>query len=222
MSLKNTPLRLLLGLGLIFVFNPSTWAMGLKPSNQPKGVVYLFEREHLGLSQFFYDSTLLKIQYTQFRRQIRLDTTQTRIEIRELLYNKDYRLPLVVDLDFYIRSRLEFDNSQTWKKIALKNVGKLSQAGASGIELNIPVKIKSKAFKRIFGGDRVGLRVTGNISFELAGRSESREGSAVSSYQQRGNFSPRFKQTQQFQVEGKVGDKVSVKVDQNSEATFDF
>ncbi len=222
MIVKNTPLRLLLALGLILVFNPSSWAIGFKPGNQPTGVVSLHEIDYPGLSQYFYDSTLFKIQYTQFRRQIRLDTSQTRIEIRELLYGKDHRLPLIVDLDFYIHSRLAFDNLQAWKKTALKNVGKLTQAGTSGIELNIPVKIKSKAFKRIFGGDRVGLRVTGNISFELAGRSESREGSAVSSYQQRGNFSPRFKQTQQFQVEGKVGDKVSVKVDQNSEATFDF
>ncbi|MEZ4764307.1 MAG: hypothetical protein R3C26_14345 [Calditrichia bacterium] len=40
--------------------------------------------------------------------------------------------------------------------------------------------------------------------------------------EERGNFSPKFKQTQQFRVEGRVGDRVTVSVDQNSEATFDF
>jgi len=222
LSFKITPLQLLLALGLVSVFSQLTSAIGFKPSQQPRGVVSLFEKEPLGLSQYYADSTLLKMQYSKFRRQVKLDSSQNLLEIRELLFDSDYLLPVAMDLEYYARQRLEFDNQEAWRRTMVKTVGKETQAGASGIELNIPVKIKSKAFKRIFGGDRVGLRVTGNISFELAGRSESREGSAVSSYEQRGNFSPRFKQTQQFQVEGKVGDKVSVKVDQNSEATFDF
>ncbi len=197
-------------------------AQGLNPPQHPPGVVPLFEPEYPGLSRYFADSTLLKMQLGQFKRQVTVDSTQEVIQIRETLYNKDYRLPIAMNLEYYSQQKLQYENQQIWRKTVIKNVGKEKEAGAGGIELNIPVKIKSKAFKRIFGGDRVGLRVTGNISFELAGRSESREGSAVSSFEQRGNFSPRFKQTQQFQVEGKVGDKVSVKVDQNSEATFDF
>jgi len=200
----------------------SVLAIGLKPPEQPKGVVPLFPREYPGLSRYFSDSTLFKVQLSRFKREVVLDTARQTFRIRDLLDNKDYELPAVVDLDYYSHEKVSFDDRETWNKTVLKNLGKESTSSVGGIELNIPVKIKSKAFKRIFGGDRVGLRVTGNISFELAGRSESREGSAVSSYEQRGNFSPRFKQTQQFQVEGKVGDKVSVKVDQNSEATFDF
>ncbi|MEJ2635512.1 MAG: cell surface protein SprA [Calditrichia bacterium] len=196
--------------------------MGLKAPENPPGVVPIFEPDYPGLSHFFADSTLLDSRFSQFRRTVKLDSTQKIIQIREQLYGKDYKLPVDMSLDYYVKKKLNYDNLNLRRKTALKNLSAQQATSSSGIELNIPVRIRSKAFQRIFGGDRVGLRVTGNISFELAGRSESREGSAVSSYEQRGNFSPRFKQTQQFQVEGRVGDKVSVKVDQNSEATFDF
>ncbi|MBN2364874.1 MAG: cell surface protein SprA, partial [Calditrichaeota bacterium] len=222
MNLKSVRVHLLLCVALILGVIVNAPAIGLKPPEHPPGVTPLFQKEYPGLSKYYADSTLLNMQFSRFKRQVRLDSSQKFLEIRELLYDKDYRLPAAMELDYYSQQKLKNDNQTAWRQTVVKNIGSQTTSGPGGIELNIPVRIKSKAFKRIFGGDRVGLRVTGNISFELAGRSESREGSAVSSYEQRGNFSPRFKQTQQFQVEGKVGDKVSVKVDQNSEATFDF
>jgi hypothetical protein len=220
--LKQAFLHLLLIMGFGILPIATAYSQGLKPPSQPQGVVPLFEKDLPGLSQYYADSTLLQVQFARYKRLVTLDSSQKKIQIREMLNDRDYYLPIALDLDLYSRDRIEFENEKTWRATVRKNLGKEETRGAGGIELNIPVKIKSKAFKRIFGGDRVGLRVTGNISFELAGRSEKRSGSAVSSFEQRGNFSPRFKQTQQFQVEGRVGDKVSVKVDQNSEATFDF
>lgn len=206
-------------MNISFVFAQT---FGLRPPAHPSGTVSLFEKDLPGLSRYYADSTLFSMRFSRYQREITLDSSNQIINIRELLYGKDYRIPVAMDLEYYRQEKIESDNAEAWRQTVVKNVGIESARAGTGIELNIPVKIKSKAFKRIFGGDRVGLRVTGNISFEIAGRSESREGSAVSSYEQRGNFSPRFNQTQQFQVEGKVGDKVSVKVDQNSEATFDF
>ncbi len=220
MRLNLFHLTLWLVIGLIGISAAS--GVGFHPPEQPPGTVPLFEKQYPGLSHFFVDSTIFQSPFSRFKRTVRLDSSQTRIEIRELLYDRDYRLPAMVDLEYYVRQRLAFDNRVNFIKTVLKNLQVRQTGGGGGIELNIPVRIKSKAFKRIFGGDKVGLTVTGNISFELAGRTENREGSAVTSFEQRNNFSPRFKQTQQFQVEGRVGDKVSVKVDQNSEATFDL
>jgi cell surface protein SprA len=197
-------------------------AEGFQYKYYPPDIVPLFEPAPIGLEGYFADSTLFKLSYSRFTREISLDSTQNHILVEESFYDTHYRLPIMVDVEYYIQERLKFENRARWRE-SLRKTQKLAEAtGGSGIELNIPVKIKSKAFKRIFGGDRVGLRVTGNISFELAGRTESREGSAVSSIEQRNNFTPKFKQTQQFRVEGRVGDKVTVSVDQNSEATFDF
>ena len=197
-------------------------AQGFQRQLTPVNVVPLFEPSYEGLEQYFVDSTLFEIRLSRFTRKTTLDTSQKYIIIQEDLYDRPYRLPVTVELEYYVAERLEHDIDFVWQKSLQKQLRLAQQRGAGGIELNIPVKIKSKTFQRIFGGDRVGLRVSGNISFELAGRAESREGSAISSIEQRGTFSPKFKQTQQFRVEGRVGDKVTVSVDQNSEATFDF
>ncbi len=199
----------------------SLQAQGLKPPSTIPGVVPLLEQNYSGLQQFFVDSTLFRIKFTRFRREAYLDSTHHSIIFEEKLFDRYYRLPIKVDLAYYVKERLAFDDLKYWHE-SVKRQHQFRREQGGGIQLNIPVKIKSKTFKRIFGGDRVGLRVSGNISFELAGRTESREGSAISSFDQRNNFSPKFKQTQQFRVEGRVGDKVTVSVDQNSEATFDF
>lgn len=195
---------------------------GIKRPTSPPGVVPIIEPVFSGFEQFFEDSTLLKSRFSSFSRKYEIDSTKQYLFIAEKLFDFDYKLPIGMDLDYYARQRIKHENREKWRETVLRNLKRTETGGTGGIELNIPVRIKSKTFKRIFGGDRVGLRVTGNISFELAGRSEDRSGAAVSSLEQSGNFSPKFHQTQQFRVEGRVGDKVSVSVDQNSEATFDF
>lgn len=211
-----------LHLSLLLLLPIVLFGQGLKRPASPEGTVPINEPKYSGLEQFYSDSTLLKSKFSRFSRNYKIDSTKKYIYISEKLYDFDYRLPIGMELDYYVQQRIQFDNNQLWHETVLRNLKLTEAGGGTGIELNIPMKIKSKTFKRIFGGDRVGLRVTGNISFELAGRSEDRSGSAVSAIEQSGNFSPKFKQTQQFRVEGRVGDKVSVSVDQNSEATFDF
>lgn len=211
-----------LALLTLILCNGSLLSQGIARERTPDGVVPLFPKTPSRMAQFASDSTLFRLDYFNFRREARLDTTESFLIIEEHLFDRPYRLPVMVDLDYYIQQRIRHDKRQEFYAGASRNFETFQTGGSGGIELNIPVRIRSKAFKRIFGGDRVGLRVSGNITFELAGRTESREGSAVSSIEERGNFAPKFKQTQQFRVEGRVGDKVTVSVDQNSEATFDF
>ena len=219
---------LLKGLAASFVIIASIFVsgslqgQGFKFKPQPPGVTQMIDPVYTGLERFYVDSTLYNPNLTSLKKEIRLDSTQQHIIVEETLFGRAYRLPLMADLDYYVEQRIRSDYQKVWRQTLRTSHQSRQAAGSGGIELNIPVKIRSKAFRRIFGGDRVGLRVSGNISFELAGRTESREGSAVSSIEERGNFSPKFKQTQQFRVEGRVGDKVTVSVDQNSEATFDF
>jgi len=207
---------------VLLCFTPLLQGQGVERSHLLPPTVHLVEPTYNGIQRYYVDSTIYQPQFSRFSRTYTLDSTRQYISITEKLFDFDYRLPVTVEVDYYVTQRVRNDGRNQWRETVLRNLSKESQAGGSGIELNIPVKIKSKAFKRIFGGDRVGLRVTGSITFELAGRAEQRSGSAVSAFEERGNFSPKFKQTQQFRVEGKVGDKVSVSVDQNSEATFDF
>jgi hypothetical protein len=198
-----------------------TAEIGLQLS-PPGRIVQLFTPEYAGLSGYGFDSTLFKAKPPYFKRITVMDSSGTFISITESIDKTELILPLVVDLDTYIDLRLKFDRRELWKQSVIKKVAEEEETEGGALELEIPVRIKNATFTRIFGSDRVRLRVTGNISFDLSGRSEKRSGVAISRLQQTGSFSPRFNQTQQFTIEGKIGEKVTVSVEQNSEATFDF
>ncbi len=189
---------------------------------QPPQTVQLFEPDRQGIGNFMIDSTLFQVKPPKFKREVKMDSSATRISVSEKMDETEFLLPAVVDLEYYVRQRLEFDRRSLWRKTFTEKVLQQKQIESGAIELEIPIRIKNETFTRIFGSDKVGLRVTGNISFDLSGRAEKRSGAATSAAQDRNNFSPRFNQTQQFTIEGKIGEKVTVSVEQNSEATFDF
>lgn len=189
---------------------------------QPPLTVRLFQPESPGLTNFSTDSLLFKSKPTQFKRVVTMDSIGKFVSVSESVDQTEFVLPAVVDLETYIQLRLEFDRKELWRRTFREQISRQEEAESGAIELDIPIRIKNETFTRIFGSDRVGLRVTGNISFDLSGRSEERSGAATSATQNQGSFSPRFSQTQQFTIEGKIGEKVTVSVEQNSEATFDF
>ncbi len=195
--------------------------IGMQVPAMPRSV-QLFEPESQSMGSLFIDSTLFKFKPPLYTRNATLDSTGKFITVEEIVAQTEFDFPAVVDLDTYIRLRMVFDRWEMWKKEIAKTLGEDESKETGALELEIPVRIKNETFTRIFGSDRVRLRVTGNISFDLSGRSEEREGASVSAVQDRASFSPRFSQTQQFTIEGKIGEKVTVSVEQNSEATFDF
>jgi len=189
---------------------------------QPPRVVQLFQPHTYGLEFYQQDSTFFQKKPAMYKRKVEMDSTGHFISVSEGIDNTQFLLPSVVDLDTYVRLRTAFDARELFKKSKLTGIQGKTERSSGAIELDIPFRIKSKTFTRIFGSDRIGLRVTGNISFDLSGRTEERSGSAISAIENQNTFSPRFRQTQQFTVEGKIGDKVTVSVEQNSEATVDI
>lgn len=195
--------------------------IGLRTPPPPK-VVSLFEQEYYGLERIAVDSTLFDIKPRSFLRQVKMDSTEKFISVSESFDKTEILLPAVVDIATYARLRLHFEMRELWKAIVFSNFKTKEEKDFGAIRLDIPFRIRNKTFTRIFGSDRIGLKVTGNISFDLSGRTEERSGSAVSAVENQNTFSPRFKQTQQFTVEGHIGEKVTVSVEQNSEAVTDI
>jgi hypothetical protein len=207
---------------LFTVFSGEVFAQTGLQIPTPRRAVQLFEPESQGLGSLFMDSTLFKIKPPFYKRIVKMDSTGKFVSASEIIDQTEFNFPVVVDLDTYIRLRIAFDRREMMRKSITSLITGQEERSTGALELEIPVRIKNETFMRIFGSDRVRLRVTGNISFDLSGRSEERSGTKISAVQDRGTFSPRFSQTQQFTIEGKIGEKVTVSVEQNSEATFDF
>ena len=220
-TVKVLQFIMLLGIGMFFMSEQGYAQLGLSVPPPPK-VISLFEPQVFGLEAIGRDSTLFRKQPSVYKRSVKMDSTGKFISFEMSIDQTEFLLPAVVDLETYIRLRTAFATKELWKQTVLAGLSKQVERSSGAIELDIPFRIKSKMFSRIFGSDRIGLRVTGNITFDLSGRTEDRSGSAISAIQNQNTFSPRFKQTQQFTVEGKIGDKVTVSVEQNSEATVDI
>ncbi|MCI0513377.1 cell surface protein SprA [candidate division KSB1 bacterium] len=159
-----------------------------------------------------------------FKRTVEFDSTGAYMVIQETLLDKPFNMTYTVPINDYILYGRSHRLATYWTQQAQLYVSgelKPKERGRGGLEIEVPVKIKSKAFQQIFGGDRVALTVTGNINIKGGFRHEKR--SEVRTALTRGSdYNFKMEQTQQFQVQGHVGEKVTVSVDQNSERAFDF
>lgn len=118
------------------------------------------------------------------------------------------------------------------RRLALRNPRALSRSlgegslqstsvGSDHVEIDIPFKVRSQTFRRIFGSGRIGLNVTGSISIDGTYHSEKKESESAANQGANSNDF-RLDQQQQFTVVGKIGEKVDVHIDQDTERSFDF
>ncbi len=157
-----------------------------------------------------------------FRYKTEYDSTTGYYVARRYLFNEEYGRPLVFSPEDYRDWRIERDQRHALQKVFYDEIVTPAVViGAGAIEIQVPFKIKSKTFRKIFGGDRVGLRVTGNINIDGGLRREKSD-QVITTRSDQANYNFKIDQTQQFHIVGKVGDKVSVEIDQDSERIFDF
>ncbi len=153
-----------------------------------------------------------------------LDSTSTYVTLTEEKLDVPVRLPRVLSLKQYTSERLQEELQRSWRVRVVRGMHPEKQTrrrGPGGLNIDIPVEIKSKAFQTLFGGSTVGLNVTGNIRIFGNFRNEKR--SQQRTLISRGtNNSFKLQQQQKFTVTGRIGQKVTVNVDQDSERAFDF
>jgi len=200
------------------------WYIGLQTNSLPTPIpltpIY-DDDNYLGLTITGLRSPGLKNKL-QIKREVEIDSTGQYISFTEKFNDMTYGMPRYMTLDQYIEQRRTDYMRQAYSDYALNRLGQGYGSGSGGaIRIDIPVDIKSKAFQKVFGGSRVGLDVTGDINIKGGLRNEKRS-QVKTSYTDGQNTNFKMEQTQRFNVSGHVGEKVTIKVDQDSEAAFDF
>jgi cell surface protein SprA len=183
---------------------------------------FLLVRLPKGISAF-QDRAILKNPATTLEQGAIFDTTLTTVRLVQRIKSTNLLQPTVLLYDEYKELRLSTDRRNLFVEESRKKYKEGGRADKSGegIAIDVPFKIKSKTFKRLFGGDNIGLRVSGNIGITGNIRRQKFD-QLQTANQQNANTSFEINMTQQFSISGKVGQKVEVKVDQNSESLFDF
>ncbi|MBN2029124.1 cell surface protein SprA [bacterium] len=157
-----------------------------------------------------------------FSHSISIDSSGKWVTITHRAYNRDIRIPRRLTLENYLSERSHIENLTLWKEYVLLSLSgsRYQTQGGGGITIESP-EIRSRTFRQIFGGETLSLNVTGRITIDGNMRNEKRS-QVKTAFNRAPNTSFTMKQTQQFTVEGKIGENVSILVDQDSERPFEF
>ncbi len=198
--------------------------IGLRLSTEQTYGIPLFGKELArGLSMLDFTQPSVKKTPRTIKRDVDIDSTGSEVTVEEQAFDVYLHQPATYSLSDYTRYCLDKNLDVIWQNYKVKDISgeRIERKRGKGIEIAIPVKIRSRAFQTIFGGDQVSLSVTGQINIRGGFRHEKR--SQVKTAINRGSdYNFKMEQTQRFRVQGNIGDKVTVSVDQDSERPFDF
>lgn len=171
------------------------------------------------LTLFSKDSVLLNADPLAYRTGVEFDSEYRFAIIYERIYDQDIKPSRIMNISDYISAKLKHEDRNLWLASVLKNLGIESTTLLVGneIALDIPFKIKSRTFHRVFGGSNIGLRVKGSLSISITGQKSYTDAANAENE----SFDFTLDQTQNISIRGKVGTKVDVDIAQNTES-FDF
>jgi len=134
--------------------------------------------------------------------------------------NIDYRNPTVMSFDEYMDYVNNNSVKDYWREIEAADAMASDEEGGPD-PFRPSIKVNSKAFDRIFGGNTVDIRPQGTAELTFGANINSNENPQIPVNQRRittFNFDQRI----QLNVVGNIGDKLKLSTNYNTEATFDF
>jgi cell surface protein SprA len=127
----------------------------------------------------------------------------------------DYRPPMSMTLDEYLQYDMERSMETYW-------LDRVEQDSESAKKDLIPqIKIRGKAFDRIFGGNTIDIKPRGSAEV-IFGLNISRTDNPRIPVEQRRITTFNFDQRIQLNLVGSIGEKLKINTNYNTQATFDF
>ncbi|RKY81732.1 hypothetical protein DRQ07_03265, partial [candidate division KSB1 bacterium] len=174
-------------------------------------------------AQLYFSPERVQIIYPRYvAQQIKIKKEKNFVSAGLYLGKWEFVQPRILNFSQYISQRSDLLLKNQWLDYTKTHVkpSQIQKGQNRGIVIESP-KIKSEAFRRMFGGETLSLNVTGRITIDGNLRHEKRS-QVKDALTRRPSTNFDMKQQQQFRVEGKIGNNVSVFVDQDSERPFDF
>lgn len=149
---------------------------------------------------------------------MKVDTSMRYFNLTERLGDFDYRYPSIINMNSYQKYRYQELMTSNWR-------GGVNPADTATTDdpnaIIPPIELKGKAFKRLFGGDKITLQPNGNIVLDFGGLWQRVDNPELSVRQQRqGGFN--FDQQIGMNLAGKIGEKLNVNFNFDTKNTFQF
>ncbi len=161
------------------------------------------------------DNPFLLNDPTQIERQVEYDPETERYVITETLDGRNVKPPTYMSFDEYLQYEREQSQKEYWKERS-ESISLIEQKGV------VPKLYVTKSrFGEIFGSNTIDIRPSGNIDLTFGGNVQRIDNPTLTENQRRnGGFD--FDMKINMNVIGKIGDKVKINMNYNTEATFDF
>lgn len=153
---------------------------------------------------------------TNMYRDVQYDVRTNKYIIREMVGDRVLTTPQYLTIEEYqklITAELKQNN---WRFFSNSEIEETRNTGL------IPViKVKSKAFEKMFGSSDINLKPVGEASLTMLGRINKNE-NPLFNERQRTQTTFDFNQRIQMQLIGNIGTKLKLNLNYNTEAQFDF
>ena len=210
---------------LFFLFPALTSGQGLKINLEVKENKYSYHKPDIpypGLSLAFKELPLLNYKIG-FSRTIEINYEQKLVKLNDKLSTYPVYRFFSLSFDSYMSYTLSSQYQKSWREnLKLSLVQTQQGQRRSLFQFDIPIKFPSIVSKFI-GEGGPSLKITGNRRISFSGRSQWQEGLArTATYKPSKWPSLNMEQRYSFKINGNIGSKISVDVDQNSESKTDL
>jgi cell surface protein SprA len=153
-------------------------------------------------------------------QKVEYDPITNRYILTEKIGDEYYRAPTYMTFEEYLKWRDRKQQQQYFDR--LQGVASASDKSRSGIVDPISkFEIKTSLIDRLFGGTNVDIRPNGNINLIFGYNYQNTENPILAQRQQRqGIFD--FDMDINMSAQGKIGEKLNLDFNYNTQATFDF
>ena len=178
--------------------------------------LHLEQNRGLSLLSPYASQTNRQILNINYKSRLKSDT-QLDYTGKNFIFIEEYdglpgRIPRGIPLKSYFQTRSSHYMRNELKNVCTKGFAEEKRASRSE---------KLELIGADIAGQRVSLRVSGNVN--INGRLQNQKQSQVQTGYNAGSSTTFIvDQSQQLSIEGKIGDRISILVDQDSERDFDF
>lgn len=163
---------------------------------------------------------LFYIQLPEEKTYVERDSLN-RYTSQRLLYQMPVALPYVMDFKEYARRSREHSLLSNWNQLVQESGPSQKQRrGLLDFNMDIPGAEES-AFTTIFGKPEVNLRINGTANMNIGVSVQKTENTEIPE-DQRTQIDPTFEQSLKLNIQGTIGDKLSIQTDWDTERDFDF
>ncbi len=167
-----------------------------------------------------WPSALFYVRLSQERVILQRDSAGTYTS-RRFLYDIPLTLPYTMTFEEFSERSLRHSVEENWSRIVRRyENNRQGRKGLLDFRFDVPGGRES-TFTTIFGKPEVNLRVNGTANMNLGASIQKTENPEIPADQQT-QVDPTFEQSLRLNIQGTIGDKLSIQTDWDTERAFDF